>query len=83
MNTYKQSLKAIYTDWKVEQVGTKNLFILARCEELMAFSYTTIIARKYDDIVRITTETFSPTTSKHCAVLVRRFPNNERVAEIF
>jgi len=83
MNTYKQHLEAIYTDWQVEQVGSKQLYILTRCGEMMAFSYRTIIARKCDGVVRITSERFSPTTTQHCNALARMFQHNERVAVIF
>jgi len=84
MNAYKQSLESIYTDWKVDQVDAKNLFILTRCGEMMAFSYRTIIMRKRAaGTVRITSEKFSTTTTRHCNVLAGIFSNNTRVPEVF
>lgn len=68
-NVTLKDIQAKYNDAnKVEQIGSKQLFIVTYNNYSLAISYRTIVAIKPADKFRwlITTEKYSITTLKHC-----------------
>ena len=50
---------------KLIQIGERKLYCLEREDRKLYFSYGTPIAYVMDDIVHVTLQRFSPTTSRH------------------
>ena len=73
MTTLKD-IKARYTGHSVEQVGSKQLFIVyTGYGKALVLSYDTIIGVYSDDTLFLTTEKYSHTTSRHCSELSRMY----------
>lgn len=80
----KQTRKDLFKTDSVEQIGSKQLFIV---NGTALVSYTTIVGKLMEDTWYLSTEKYSVTTTKQCTQFaneqLRKGFKVERVAELF
>jgi len=74
-------IKLNFNDYRVEQVGSKQMFLVHGFKEglSLVLSYTTIVGVVQYGKLYLTTTKYSPTTSKQCTQLARCYSTVQRV----
>ena len=62
---------------KLTQIGEKKLYCLEREDRRLYFSYEVPIAYVIDDVVHVTLQRFTPTTSKHKSLITNKLEHGK------
>jgi len=62
---------------KLIQIGEKKLYCLDKGDRKLYFSYEVPIAYVIDDVVHVTSQRFTPTTSKHKSLITNKLEDGK------
>ena len=62
---------------KLIQIGEKKLYYLEKGDRRLYFSYEVPIAYVIDDVVHMTLQRFTPTTSKHKSLITNKLEHGK------